>query len=298
MEISSYKRAPAFFTFVLLTTRHCRRQNYTTCENATGPAAIHRQSQTNTNAKKSSAMRIEQPILLLLALGILGTTFAVDAQDLRKAHDADELPIGVKTSMPDAATMIRRGLNVEITNGKKEADVSNEDLQRDRRNAVDGQSLVSSPIGSPVTSPIATLDSAPVTMAPTMETSPPAEPPVTAPVASPIATLDSAPDTMAPTMETSPPVEPPVTARQDSITTFCVVADAPYNSQQAKELQRQIVSMDTECEFVVHLGDIRDAANYDDCMEGSYSDASSIMSQSEKPVIMLIGGKIHKRTNE
>ena len=50
--------------------------------------------------------------------------------------------------------------------------------------------------------------------------------------------------------------------------------------------------MDSECEFVVHLGDIRNAANYDDCMEETYTSASAIMSQSLKPVIMLIGGKI------
>jgi Calcineurin-like phosphoesterase len=76
---------------------------------------------------------------------------------------------------------------------------------------------------------------------------------------------------------------------QRTVTTFCLIADAPYTEDQRVELKRQVEDMDSECEFVVHLGDIRDGQYYDECIEESYTNASRIMRQSDKPVIMVIG---------
>ena len=75
----------------------------------------------------------------------------------------------------------------------------------------------------------------------------------------------------------------------DTVTTFCLIADAPYTEDQRIELERQVRNIDSDCEFLVHLGDIRDGQYYDECIEESYTNASRIMRQSDAPVIMGIG---------
>jgi uncharacterized protein (UPF0333 family) len=75
------------------------------------------------------------------------------------------------------------------------------------------------------------------------------------------------------------------------ITTFCVVADAPYRYEENLELTNQVDNMDSECEFVAHLGDIRSARKFDTCVKETYTNASAIMKRSEKPVLMMLGGK-------
>ncbi len=54
--------------------------------------------------------------------------------------------------------------------------------------------------------------------------------------------------------------------------------------------------MDDECEFVAHLGDIRSARNYDTCVKETYTNASFIMKKSQKPVLMMLGGKPFARS--
>lgn len=79
-------------------------------------------------------------------------------------------------------------------------------------------------------------------------------------------------------------------------TTFCVVADAPYRHSEYLELLDQVQNMDDECEFVAHLGDIRSARNYDTCVKETYTNASFIMKKSQKPVLMMLGGKPFARS--
>lgn len=81
---------------------------------------------------------------------------------------------------------------------------------------------------------------------------------------------------------TSPPVP---------VTTFCVVADAPYRYEENLKLTKQVDEMDPECEFVAHLGDIRSARQFDTCVKETYTNASRIMRRSKKPVLMMLGGK-------
>lgn len=81
------------------------------------------------------------------------------------------------------------------------------------------------------------------------------------------------------------------TTTTDPITTFCVVADAPYRYKEHLELIKQVDNMDSECEFVAHLGDIRSARLFDACVRETYTNASSIMKRSKKPVLMMLGGK-------
>lgn len=100
-------------------------------------------------------------------------------------------------------------------------------------------------------------------------------------------TNDSCDEFSTPTLAPTPPV-----------TTFCVVADAPYNKKQRQELLQQAESMLDACEFVVHLGDIRSARNFDTCVRETYTNASLVMSQSRKPVFMTLRGKIPKQLND
>ena len=120
-------------------------------ESSSNAATITSHANFTQNARVV-VMRIGQAILLLVF--VLGTTVAVDVQDLRE-QDVDELPIGVKRSMSDAATMIRRGLNVDISNDN-------------RRNVMDDQSVntTSAPVApAPVTATLAPVTPAPVTAA-------------------------------------------------------------------------------------------------------------------------------------
>jgi hypothetical protein len=92
---------------------------------------------------------------------------------------------------------------------------------------------------------------------------------------------------------TPPPTPAPTPAppMQDPITTFCVVADAPYSYTENLKLLDQVDNMDPDCEFVAHLGDIRSARQFDTCVKETYTNASLIMKRSQKPVLMMIGGK-------
>lgn len=92
------------------------------------------------------------------------------------------------------------------------------------------------------------------------------------------------------TMATSTTTEMPAPPSQP-ITTFCVVADAPYRHEESLKLLDQIDNMDSECEFVAHLGDIRSARMFDTCVRETYTNASLIMKRSAKPVLMMLGGK-------
>ena len=117
----------------------------------------------------------------------------------------------------------------------------------------------------------------------TKRTSPPTtSPPTHAPETTTTTTLPETPTT---TTTSS-------TTVLDSITTFCVVADAPYQYSENLKLIHQVKNMDPECEFVAHLGDIRSARLFDTCVRETYRNASLIMQRSKEPVLMMLGGKI------
>ena len=92
----------------------------------------------------------------------------------------------------------------------------------------------------------------------------------------------------------SPTTAPPPDSQSASnpFTTFCVVADAPYKYTESLKLLEYVENMDSDCEFVAHLGDIRSARAFDTCVQETYSNASLIMRRSEKPVLMILGGII------
>jgi len=75
----------------------------------------------------------------------------------------------------------------------------------------------------------------------------------------------------------------------DTITTFYVMADAPYTDNERYNLMpRHIEELDDGVEFLVHLGDLS-WAKVDKCREGAYDEASTIMKKSRIPTFILPG---------
>jgi len=86
-----------------------------------------------------------------------------------------------------------------------------------------------------------------------------------------------------PATSTTPPPLP------DTITTFYVMADAPYTDYERINLMPQhIEELDDNVEFLVHLGDLQ-WAKVDKCREGAYDEASTIMKKSRIPTFILPG---------
>ena len=128
--------------------------------------------------------------------------------------------------------------------------------------------------------------------------------PTSQPVPSPT-TAPTRPPTRVPTM--SPSVSPTKTyARMDldvpsagpseyppdsKVTTFYVIADAPYTQVEANMLPKQVKALPSDAEFLVHLGDIRSARDGGACRLYEYTDVATTLRQSKVPVFIILGGK-------
>ena len=72
-----------------------------------------------------------------------------------------------------------------------------------------------------------------------------------------------------------------------TITTFCVIADVPYNEKEVEELPEQISTQMEGCEFLIHLGDIFTGDTV--CSIEDYSIIQEIMLESHLPVFVVPG---------
>jgi hypothetical protein len=72
-------------------------------------------------------------------------------------------------------------------------------------------------------------------------------------------------------------------------TIFYVMGDVPYDSSQLVTLEGYINNKPSTCEFMVHVGDLRDAANRPTCTSYDYSSVASVLLKSPCPVFVLIG---------
>ena len=82
---------------------------------------------------------------------------------------------------------------------------------------------------------------------------------------------------------------PPPLPNTNTITTFYVMADAPYTDYERINLMpKHIEELDDSVEFLVHLGDLS-WAKVDKCREGAYDEASTIMKKSRIPTFILPG---------
>lgn len=69
---------------------------------------------------------------------------------------------------------------------------------------------------------------------------------------------------------------------------FCVIADAPYNDQQARILDDQMrKKIPSDCSFLLHLGDYRKAGP--PCTLEQFQNVANILKKSPVPVFPLLG---------
>ena len=85
---------------------------------------------------------------------------------------------------------------------------------------------------------------------------------------------------------TNAPITPP-DGTSDTLLTFCVIADVPYNNNEVKELPNQIATQMEGCEFLVHLGDIM--TGDDACTDDKYSDVRDMLLASPVPAFIVVG---------
>jgi hypothetical protein len=68
---------------------------------------------------------------------------------------------------------------------------------------------------------------------------------------------------------------------------FYALADIPYNQTQVEMLRSQILNIPEDAEFVVHLGDLRNAYDYPTCLRSDYTSVASILRSSRVPVFVI-----------
>ena len=122
-------------------------------------------------------------------------------------------------------------------------------------------------ITEPTDSPIVKTTKAPTfpTSSPTMVTARPSDPPMeNSPTASPL---------------------PPNTAR------LYVIGDIPYKPEEKLRLRRIVKNIPNDAEFIIHVGDIRDATEDSYCNLIEYQDVRDILLQSPVPVFVVPGGE-------
>jgi hypothetical protein len=78
------------------------------------------------------------------------------------------------------------------------------------------------------------------------------------------------------------------TAGHKDAVTFYVTADVPYDMGEENKLQRDLISLGGDADFVVHLGNIQDAS-VTLCPETSYFNAQAVLKTSPVPVFALPG---------
>jgi hypothetical protein len=82
----------------------------------------------------------------------------------------------------------------------------------------------------------------------------------------------------------------PTTVAAELVTTFYAIGDVPYTPKEREELPGQIASLPTDAEFLVHVGDIRSAKNFDSCRRAQYEQVANMLLASRVPVFIIVGG--------
>jgi hypothetical protein len=76
-----------------------------------------------------------------------------------------------------------------------------------------------------------------------------------------------------------------------SVANFYVIGDLPYNEYEKQRLIKHVNSLPDDAEFLVHVGDLRDAENGTDCKVSEFEMVADILKQSPVPVFIVPGGK-------
>jgi hypothetical protein len=75
------------------------------------------------------------------------------------------------------------------------------------------------------------------------------------------------------------------------VANFFVIGDLPYNANEKDRLIEHVNSLPDDAEFLIHVGDIRDAENESDCELSEFEMVGDILKQSPVPVFIVPGGK-------
>lgn len=94
-----------------------------------------------------------------------------------------------------------------------------------------------------------------------------------------------------PTIYTEPSSSPSATPIKNLMTTFYVIGDLPYNNYQRTRLIKHVHDVPSDAEFLVHVGDIRNADHSTNCLVSEFEDVANILKQSRVPVLLIPGGK-------
>lgn len=142
----------------------------------------------------------------------------------------------------------------------------------------DGQAQDKPNEENPPTNGVSVLPTSPATSA-TITTGPTSAPTTRGPTFGPTAAR-------APTF--GPTAAP--TAFQSKSVVFAAIGDVPYNSKQKVTLTQQMEDVDPNVvEFVIHLGDIRDAKDKPECLLSDYESTAEILKLSAVPVFIILG---------
>jgi hypothetical protein len=102
--------------------------------------------------------------------------------------------------------------------------------------------------------------------------------PAPVPIVSDVAPTSSGPTTSSPTYLNEP-----------TTTVFYAHADIPYKDEQTIVLEEQMRSVRSDAEFVVFLGDLREAGDDKPCLAEEYASAAYYFSLSHAPVFVIQG---------
>ena len=70
-----------------------------------------------------------------------------------------------------------------------------------------------------------------------------------------------------------------------------MIGDLPYNDKERDRLIYHTNTVPSDAEFLVHVGDIRDAEDQSNCERSEFADVANILKQSPAPVFIVPGGK-------
>lgn len=70
-----------------------------------------------------------------------------------------------------------------------------------------------------------------------------------------------------------------------------IIGDLPYTEAEKDRLIKHVNSLPDDAEFLVHVGDIRDAEDESDCKLSEFEMVADILKESPVPVFIVPGGK-------
>mmetsp|Transcript_1706 Transcript_1706/g.3684 ORF Transcript_1706/g.3684 Transcript_1706/m.3684 type:complete len:475 (-) Transcript_1706:409-1833(-) len=75
----------------------------------------------------------------------------------------------------------------------------------------------------------------------------------------------------------------------DLVTRFAVIGDTPYTREHESRLKRHIDRLDSNLEFLIHVGDVRSGKSGNRCTLKEFQNVASILSKSSVPVFIVPG---------